>query len=264
MAASRVLLEPTLARSGLGPVAAAGDTLVIREWTDAGPSYLHIHYSDEGRLAETQGVEVSLVLNEAEPIGAFVGISISEPLLQGGLLLSVFGYMVYLNPLMAVVAFAVFTPQLVFVPLMQRAINRRVGTRIRVLRQISAGIIGEPGGGADAGSPQDGRIQSVFALNMGILELKFSMNFLMNMMHHIGLAAILALGGYYVVTGKTEIGTVVAFVSGLAQVNDPWGDLVNWYRDLKVTQTKYDLIVRALTMLRGRDSQDGQGAVAPL
>jgi ABC-type multidrug transport system fused ATPase/permease subunit len=180
-----------------------------------------------------------------------VGISISEPLLQGGLLLSVFGYMVYLNSLMAVVAFAVFTPQLVFVPLMQRAINRRVGTRIGVLRQISAGIIGEPGGGADAGSPQDGRIQSVFALNMGILELKFSMNFLMNMMHHLGLAAILALGGYYVVTGRTEIGTVVAFVSGLAQVNDPWGDLVNWYRDLKVTQTKYDLIVRALMMLRG-------------
>jgi ABC-type bacteriocin/lantibiotic exporter with double-glycine peptidase domain len=71
------------------------------------------------------------------------------------------------------------------------------------------------------------------------------------MMHHLGLAAILALGGYYVVTGRTEIGTVVAFVSGLAQVNDPWGDLVNWYRDLKVTQTKYDLIVRALMMLRG-------------
>jgi ABC-type bacteriocin/lantibiotic exporter with double-glycine peptidase domain len=70
-------------------------------------------------------------------------------------------------------------------------------------------------------------------------------------MHHLGLAAILALGGYYVVTGRTEIGTVVAFVSGLAQVNDPWGDLVNWYRDLKVTQTKYDLIVRALMMLRG-------------
>jgi ABC-type bacteriocin/lantibiotic exporter with double-glycine peptidase domain len=209
------------------------------------------HLVPEGRLPETQGVKVSLVLNEAEPIGAFVGISISEPLLQGGLLLSVFGYMVYLNSLMAVVAFAVFTPQLVFVPLMQRAINRRVGTRIGVLRQISAGIIGEPGGGADAGSPQDGRIQSVFALNMGILELKFSMNFLMNMMHHLGLAAILALGGYYVVTGRTEIGTVVAFVSGLAQVNDPWSDLVNWYRDLKVTQTKYDLIVRALMMLRG-------------
>ena len=47
MAASRVLLEPTIARPGLGLVSAAGDTLVIREWTDSGPSYLHIHYSDD-------------------------------------------------------------------------------------------------------------------------------------------------------------------------------------------------------------------------
>jgi hypothetical protein len=47
MAVSRVLLEPTIAQPGLRPVSAAGDTLVIREWTDSGPSYLHIHHSDD-------------------------------------------------------------------------------------------------------------------------------------------------------------------------------------------------------------------------
>jgi hypothetical protein len=47
MTASLVLLEPTIATSGFGPVSAAGDTLVIREWTDSGPSYLHIHHSDD-------------------------------------------------------------------------------------------------------------------------------------------------------------------------------------------------------------------------
>jgi hypothetical protein len=47
MAVSRVFLEPTIARRGQGPVSAFGDTLVIREWTDAGPSYLHIHHSDD-------------------------------------------------------------------------------------------------------------------------------------------------------------------------------------------------------------------------
>ena len=36
---------------------------------------------------------------------------------------------------------------------------------------------------------------------------------------------IFALGGYYFVTGKTEIGTVVAFISGLSKITDPWG---NW------------------------------------
>jgi hypothetical protein len=47
VAASRFLPEPTIARPGFGPVSAAGDTLVIREWTDSGPSHLHIHRSDD-------------------------------------------------------------------------------------------------------------------------------------------------------------------------------------------------------------------------
>ena len=47
MTASPVLLEPTIATPRFGPVSAAGNTLVIREWTDSGPSYLHIHHSDD-------------------------------------------------------------------------------------------------------------------------------------------------------------------------------------------------------------------------
>ncbi len=57
MTASPVLLEPTIVGPGFGPASVAGDTLVIREWSDSGPSYLHIHHSDdeawhvlEGRL----------------------------------------------------------------------------------------------------------------------------------------------------------------------------------------------------------------------
>ena len=200
--------------------------------------------------AGTEGVEVAVVVDEADPIGGFVGTSVSEPLLQGGLLIGVLAYMVYLQPPMALVAIAVFSPQLVFVPLMQSAINRRVASRITTLRQVSVGIIDQPRAGAAAGSPQHERIQQVFTVNMGVIRLKFSMNFLMNLMHHLGVAAILALGGYYVVKGTAEVGTVVAFISGLAQLNEPWGDLVNWFRDLKVTQTKYDLISRAVESLR--------------
>jgi hypothetical protein len=47
MVASRLTCEPTIAGPGLGPVSAAGETLVIREWTDSEPSYLHIHRSDD-------------------------------------------------------------------------------------------------------------------------------------------------------------------------------------------------------------------------
>jgi len=47
--------------------------------------------SPVNRPKETEGVAVSLVLDEAEPIGSFVGVCLSEPLLQGGILIGVFG-----------------------------------------------------------------------------------------------------------------------------------------------------------------------------
>ena len=43
---------------------------------------------------------------------------------------------------------------------------------------------------------QEEPIQRVFALNMGIYKLKYSMNFLMNLMHHAGVALTLGLGGW--------------------------------------------------------------------
>lgn len=201
--------------------------------------------------AESDGIETSMIIAEADPIGSFVGMSLSEPVLQGGVLLSVFGYMVYLQPLMALVALTVFFPQFIFVPLMQQAINRRVASRTLMLREISVAIADEKEPSPEGREEQVRRISQVFVLNMGMFKLKFSMNFLMNLLYHMGVAAILGLGGYYVVNGQTEIGTVVAFASGLAKVNDPWDDIVNWFRDYRVTQTKYDLIYRASRVFQG-------------
>ena len=57
--------------------------------------------------------------------GGFTGISVSEPLLQGGILVSVVGYMFVLQPWFALLGLAFFLSQTVFVPLLQSAINRR-------------------------------------------------------------------------------------------------------------------------------------------
>ncbi|ORE90709.1 ABC transporter transmembrane domain-containing protein [Aurantimonas sp. 22II-16-19i] len=195
------------------------------------------------------GVEVSLVLNEVEPIGSFVGVSLSEPLLKGGILVSTFAYLAYLEPMMALVALAILSPQFVFVPIMQKAINERVGRRIATLRMLSAEIVDEPRDVDAAEAIYDRQINGVFALNMGVFKLKYSMNFLMNLMHHLGVASVLALGGYYVVIGTTEVGTILAFISGLSQINAPWGDVVDWYRELKVTQTKYAMITLVLSVV---------------
>lgn len=195
------------------------------------------------------GVEIALILEEAEPIGGFVALSVSEPLLQGGILASVVGYMFFLQPSLALLGLAFFIPQTVFVPLLQAAINRRARDRILVKREIS-GTIAE-GSDRTADAEQEAAVEQVFELNMGIYWMKYLMNLLMNLMHHLSVAAALCAGGWLALEGRIEVGTVVAIVGGLGKLNDPWGDLVNWAREFSVVNVKYRLFADAATELGG-------------
>jgi ABC-type bacteriocin/lantibiotic exporter with double-glycine peptidase domain len=203
---------------------------------------------DERARADIQGVEISLILPEPEPIGGFVGIVVSELVLQAGTLLSAFAYMLYMQPLLALMSLFIFSPQFVFVPLMQAAINRRVQSRINVLRQASVGVLVPEVGEAEVARvlKQELRFAEIFSLNLGVVKLRYSMHFLMNLTHNFAKVIVLGVGGWYVINGHTEVGTVVAFVSGLNNVHDPWGDLVNWYEDMTVTRTRYQTFVAAM------------------
>lgn len=191
-----------------------------------------------------QGVEISLIVAEPEAIGGFVGIAVSELVLQFGTLLSVFGYMLYVQRTLALVCLVPFAPQLLFVPLMQLAINRRAQTRITVLRKASVGVLMTGTGRAE--KAQRDRFSELFELDLGIVKLRFSVKFLMNLTHNLGKVLVLCVGAWYVVNERTDIGTVVAFVSGLASVRDPWTDLVNWYQEMMLASAKYRTFVTAM------------------
>jgi ABC-type multidrug transport system fused ATPase/permease subunit len=193
----------------------------------------------EGDGSGPAGTHSAMAVAEAEPIGGFVGMAISEPLLQVGILVSVIGYMAFLEPWTLALSAALLIPQALFVPPMQRAINRRAEKRIKVLRRVSGDII-------DGGVPDDTRIERVFTLNMGIYKLKYSMNLLMNFLHYLAVAVALGIGGWFAIQHRIDVGTVVAVVSGLGKLKDPWSDLVNWGRELSVDSVKYRLFADAL------------------
>jgi ABC-type bacteriocin/lantibiotic exporter with double-glycine peptidase domain len=205
-----------------------------------------------------EGIGISIILSEADPVGLFVATSVSEPALHGGVLLSVFAYLVSLQPWMALVALTLFVPQCFFVPLVQNAINRRTEARIQTMRRLSADIIAETAEGVlerESRSYQQ-RVGNIYSLNMQIYRRKYSMNFLINLLYHLGTIGTLLVGGWFVMHGQTQIGTVVAFISGLAKINSPWNDLVTFFRDMTNARVKYQLIAKVL------DSQD-PGEVAP-
>lgn len=195
---------------------------------------------------EAEGIQASMIVAEVEPVGSFVGGSMSEPVLQAGILCSVLAYMIHVDTRMAAVAIFFFVPQLVFVPMMQHAMNRRTRVRVRLLRQLSISIVGGvaelEGDSTDRDSADGARIDRIFRLNMGVYKFKFSMNFLMNLSTQLQIIGALAVGAWAVLQQELEIGGVVAFVSGIGRLTDPWGDLVNYFRDANVNQVRFGLL----------------------
>jgi hypothetical protein len=57
-----------------------------------------------------------MIVSEVEAVGGFAGTSFSDPVLNAGVLLSVFGYMLYVQPWMAAIAVVMFLPQLLVIP----------------------------------------------------------------------------------------------------------------------------------------------------
>ena len=57
---------------------------------------------------------------------------------------------------------------------------------------------------------------------------------------------MLVLGGWLVIHGQTELGVVVAFISGFEKIMDPARELLNFYRRMAQMRVQYRLIVEAM------------------
>jgi ABC-type bacteriocin/lantibiotic exporter with double-glycine peptidase domain len=51
------------------------------------------------------------------------------------------------------------------------------------------------------------------------------------------------IGGFLMMEGRSDIGTVVASISALEKINGPWRLLLNFYKELSSVRVKFDLIV---------------------
>ena len=219
----------------------------------------------DGPGSQDEGVAISIIVSEVEAVGGFIGSSFSEPVLNGGILLSVFGYMLYTQPMLALVAIVLFCPQFLFIPLLQESINKRTESRIKTMRALSSDIVNEAAERAGVREEKTfrRRVTEVYRLNMEIFYRKFGMNFLMNLFHQLGTIGILAVGGWLLLQGKTEMGTIVAFISGINRMNDPWGDLVNYFRDLTNAGVKYRLIVDTIGHRPAEPGRSGHHPAEP-
>ena len=147
---------------------------------------------------------------------------------------------------MAAAAVLLFLPQFFFVPPMQAAINTRSKARIEALREVGDVIVDSADSGKreaqEQGEEFAGLINRVFKQRMSIFRIKFAMKFLINLLNHLGTIGVLFIGGWLVIEGRTEVGTIVAFISGLQRIAEPGRMLVSFFRQLTEARVRYGLI----------------------
>lgn len=195
------------------------------------------------------GTLVTMLSVEAESIGTFVGNSLSHPIIQIFTLISILSFMFYTDTSLAIVAVLIMLPQFLLVAGFQKYINRFVRHKTRLLRTASDRLIRD----YDDGSFTETRAKRIFGIfdkiygaRNYVYLLKFSSKGLSNFFYLGGVAAILYFGGREAIAGDVEVGVIVAFLSGLARVIDPWRGLVQYFRTVNIVYVQYRLLMEIL------------------
>ncbi len=186
------------------------------------------------------GTLTTAISAEAEELGKFAGSAYSEPVVQIGTLISVIGFIASTQPGLGAIALAMIAPQVLLVLFTQGRINTLVARRVHILRQATSQI------GADEANTVVQAVleefDDIFETRRRMFIWKLSTKFLLSTINGAGTVAVLMLGGWMVLQGRTDVGTVVAATLGLARLQAPTAFLIAFYRQVSANRVKFELL----------------------
>lgn len=187
-----------------------------------------------------KGTLTTAISAEAEELGKFAGAAISEPVVQIGTLISVIGFIATSQPGLGTIALLMIAPQVVIVLATQRKVNQYVAKRVRVLRQATDQLTTEDLHQAEADIKA--HFDTIYDARRHMFIWKLSTKFLLSTINGAGTVAVLLLGGWMVIYGQTDVGTVVAATIGLGRIQAPTAFLIAYYRQVSANRVKFELL----------------------
>ncbi|MGO4675165.1 ABC transporter transmembrane domain-containing protein [Bosea sp. 2YAB26] len=198
----------------------------------------------------TSGQTVNVIGREIDGVGGFVGVGISEFVVNLTFLCVILGYMLYIQPLIALISMVFLLPQVFLALYMQADLNTLVERQVGLVRKLGDETVAQSGSGARSGPEskptptESATIHAIFRNRIRFYVLKYGLKTLLNVANAIGPLMVLIVGGWMVIQGQTTIGTVVAFISGLERLSSPLRDLLNFYREYQQAKVQYQMIGR--------------------
>jgi putative ABC transport system ATP-binding protein len=194
----------------------------------------------------------TMIKDEVEPLGGFVGEALITPLFLGGQALTAMFFILYQHWALGLIALAVVGVQAVVIPkLRQRLLV--LGRERQLTARALAGRIAETVDGAaeiHANGTSNyeraeisARLGRIFRIRFEFYQRKFLIKFLNNFLSQVTPFLFYTVGGYLVIVGRLDIGALVAVIAAYKDLPSPVKELIDWDQQRLDTEIKYQQVV---------------------
>lgn len=207
------------------------------------------------RLRSTRsGDAIQSILGEIEPLGGFIGELIATPVFQGGLLTVYVTFIFVQDVWLGFAAVSLYPVQAWLIPKLQRKIIVLNKARARNVRGL-ADQIGESIGSIQDIQTNDTARWHLAQLSTGLFRntqirlalfrRKFTIKFINNFMNQLTPFFFYSVGGYLVIKGELNFGSLVAVLAAYKDLAGPWKTLLNYYQRLSDFNSRFINVVES-------------------
>ncbi|MGO4172020.1 ABC transporter transmembrane domain-containing protein [Bosea sp. TAF32] len=194
----------------------------------------------------------SMIKDEVEPIGGFVGDAFIQPVFLLSQALTALVFIMVQSFWLGSIALLIVLAQAIIIPILRRE-QLRLGRERQIASRQLAGRIGEivDAGPMIQGHGAAGYVQADIAARLGRLfdiryelyKRKFAVKFLNNLLAQVTPFFFYAIGGYFALQGRLDIGQLVAVIAAYRDLPSPIKELIDWDQQRNDVTIKYEQVI---------------------
>lgn len=215
----------------------------------------------------------SMIKDEVEPIGGFVGDAFIQPVFLGSQALTALVFIMVQSLWLGLIALFIVLIQAFIIPGLRRE-QIRLGRERQIESRRLAGRIGEivetapavhiHGTAAYDRAEIGGRLGQLFDIRVDLFKRKFAVKYLNNLLAQITPFFFYAVGGYFALRGSLDIGQLVAVIAAYRDLPPPIKELIDWDQQRNDVTVKYQQVVSQFSASRLLPGHDVAGRTEPL
>ncbi len=205
------------------------------------------------RFKSVKAGEVSsMVKDEVEPFGGFSGEAFASPVMLSGQALTAMLFIFVQHPGLGLVALVMALVQVLVIPRLRVRLVE-LGRQRQLNARRLAGRAAEIVDGIDTIHATDtsnyvradlvDRLGKIFKIRYDFYQWKFFVKFLNNFIAQMTPFIFYSFGGYLAITGRLDVGQLVAVIAAYKELPGPMKGLIDWDMARQDIQVKYEAVV---------------------